>query len=72
MDGYEVCKILKSEDRTKDIPVIFLSARNDSQDIVKGFNVGAVDYITKPFNSDEILSRIKNHLELKSCTRYYQ
>lgn len=65
MDGYEVCKILKSEDRTKDIPVIFLSARNDSQDIVKGFNVGAVDYITKPFNSDEILSRIKNHLELK-------
>ncbi len=65
MDGYEVCKILKSEDITKDIPVIFLSARNDSQDIVKGFNVGAVDYITKPFNSDEILSRIKNHLELK-------
>ncbi len=65
MDGYEVCKILKSDDRTKDIPVIFLSARNDTQDIVKGFNVGAVDYITKPFNSDEILSRIKNHLELK-------
>ncbi len=65
MDGYEVCKILKSDDKTKDIPVIFLSARNDTQDIVKGFNVGAVDYITKPFNSDEILSRIKNHLELK-------
>ncbi len=65
MDGYEVCKILKSDDRTKDIPVIFLSARNDTQDIVKGFNAGAVDYITKPFNSDEILSRIKNHLELK-------
>lgn len=67
IDGYEVCEILKNDERTKDIPVIFLSARSESQDIVKGFNVGAVDYITKPFNSEEILSRIKNQLILKNA-----
>ncbi len=65
LDGYEVCKRLKAEERTNDIPVIFLTARTESEDIVNGFKIGGVDYITKPFKKEELLSRIKNHLELK-------
>ncbi len=64
MDGYEVCSILKSCQRSKDIPVIFLTAKTETDDIVKGFELGAVDYITKPFNSTELLIRIKTHLEI--------
>lgn len=67
MDGYEVCKELKSQKETAEIPVIFLTARTHPVDIVKGFKVGGVDYITKPFNSEELLSRIKTHLELKKA-----
>lgn len=65
MDGYEVCKKLKTEKRTKDIPVIFLSAKGETDDIVKGFEAGGVDYVSKPFNSRELLARIKTHIELK-------
>lgn len=65
MDGYEVCRKIKSEKRTKDIPVIFLSAKDDTDDIVKGFEAGGVDYVAKPFNSRELLARIKTHVELK-------
>lgn len=65
MDGFEVCRRLKSDPITRDIPVIFLTARSESEDIMKGFMLGAIDYITKPFNSDEVIIRIKNHLELK-------
>ncbi len=65
MDGYEVCKILKSRDTTKNIPIIFLTARTDSESITKGFEVGGQDYITKPFNPEELLARVKTHLELK-------
>ncbi len=65
MDGYEVCEKLKKDDITKDIPVIFLTALSDSASILKGFAYGAVDYITKPFNKDELLSRVFTHLELK-------
>lgn len=65
IDGFEVCKRLKEEPITKDIPVIFLTGRVESEDIVKGFELGAVDYITKPFNAVELLSRVKNHIELK-------
>lgn len=64
MDGYEVCKILKSNPKTKDITIIFLTAKSDSDDVIKGFEFGAVDYITKPFNSGELLSRVFTHLEL--------
>lgn len=65
MDGFECAKRLKDNDMTKDIPVIFLTGRAETQDIVKGFSYGAVDYITKPFNSVELISRVKTHLELK-------
>ncbi len=65
LDGFETCKKLKTQEKTKDIPVIFLTAKTESQDIVTGFEVGAVDYLTKPFNSIELLARVKTHLELK-------
>jgi len=65
MDGYETCKILKDNPTTRDIPVIFLTAKNETDDIVKGFHLGAVDYVTKPFNSAELLSRVHTHLSLK-------
>lgn len=65
MDGFEVCRRLKVNEATTDIPVIFLTAYNQSNDIVKGLNFGAVDYITKPFNDVELLQRIKLHLQLR-------
>jgi len=65
MDGYEVAQRLKNDPKTQDIPLIFLTARNESEDIVKGFAAGGVDYITKPFNNAELLARVNNHLELK-------
>ena len=65
MNGYEICKLLKKDDAVKDIPVIFLSAKMDSKDIIKGFHLGAVDYITKPFAHAEVVARVKNHLTLK-------
>ena len=65
MDGFEVCKILKSNTITKDIPIIFLTAVTDSGNIVRGFEMGAVDYITKPFNKGELIARIATHVELK-------
>jgi len=65
MDGFEVCKTLKSNPETKDIPIIFLTAKNETEDIVKGFQLGGVDYITKPFQKEELLVRINNHVQLK-------
>jgi two-component system sensor histidine kinase/response regulator len=67
MDGYTVCRELKKNPQTKDIPIIFLTAKTTKEDIVKGFNTGGVDYITKPFNREELLARIKTHLELKKA-----
>lgn len=65
MDGYEVCSIIKSNPKTKDIPVLFLSAHTDAESIVKGFDVGGVDYITKPYRPREVLARVETHLKLK-------
>ena len=65
MDGYEVCKTLKTNEKTREIPVIFLTANTDSESIIRGFEVGANDYITKPFNMGEMLARVKTHLALK-------
>lgn len=65
MDGFEVCARLKQDPATKDIPIIFLSAKIDTDDIITGFKAGGVDYITKPFNKEELLARIRNHVELK-------
>ena len=67
MDGYQVCKRLKKEKTTASIPVIFLTAKSDADDIVQGFEAGGVDYVTKPFNSAELLARVKTHLELKNA-----
>jgi len=64
-DGYEVCELLKAEETTKDIPIVFLTAKNDVEDRLHGFELGAKDYITKPFNLSEISTRIKTQLELK-------
>ncbi|MCP4349691.1 MAG: hybrid sensor histidine kinase/response regulator [Desulfobacterales bacterium] len=65
MDGFETCKKLKESPDFRDIPVIFLTARTEADDIVKGFELGAVDYVTKPFKSVELLARVATHLELK-------
>ena len=65
LDGYEVCQKLKANPKTKDIPVIFLSALDDVLDKVKAFEVGGVDYITKPFQVEEVLMRVKNQLALQ-------
>jgi len=65
MDGFEACHQLKQDPGIKDVPIIFLTAKADTSDIVKGFKLGAVDYITKPFRGEELLSRVETHLELK-------
>src|SRR5436190_11630938 len=72
MNGYQVCESLKSDSKTKDIPVIFLSALGKSADIMRGFSAGAVDYITKPFQIEEVESRVRSHLELQSKNRQLQ
>ncbi len=65
MNGFEVCEELKKDDRTKNIPVIFLTAKTETEDIVEGLTIGGVDYITKPFQKEELMARIHTHLELK-------
>ena len=65
IDGYEVCIQLKENPKTKDIPIIFLTAKADMESIVKGFDVGGQEYITKPFNSAELLARVQTHLLLR-------
>jgi len=62
LDGYELCLYIKSDDRTKDIPVIFLTGMDEIEDKTKGFEIGAVDYITKPFELMEVKARITSHL----------
>jgi phosphoserine phosphatase RsbU/P len=65
MNGFELCQKLKENESTKEIPVIFLTAKTDTDDIVTGFQSGGVDYLTKPFNSTELLARVQTHLQLK-------
>ena len=65
MDGYEVCKRLKSNESTKNIPIIFITAMSEVEDETKGLELGAVDFITKPISPPVVLARVKNHLELK-------
>jgi len=67
MNGFEVCEKLKSSSKTSQIPIIFLTAKVSTDDIVKGFEVGAADYVSKPFNPRELLARIKTHLSLKKA-----
>jgi signal transduction histidine kinase len=65
MDGYEVCQRLKEDPVTEKIPVIFLTAKTEPESVVKGFDVGGADYVTKPFHGQELLSRVETHLKLK-------
>ena len=67
--GYEVCERLKADERTRDIPIIFISAKNEVFDKVKAFAFGGVDYITKPFQAEEVLARIETHLALRSLQK---
>ncbi len=69
IDGYEVCSRLKTNAATSDIPVIFLSALGDTEDKVKGLRLGAVDYITKPFQPDEVIARVNTHLTIHRLKR---
>jgi DNA-binding NtrC family response regulator len=65
MDGYEVCRRLKADERNQRIPVIFISSFSDTQQKVTGFEAGGVDYITKPFDTEEVLARVRTHLRLR-------
>ncbi|WP_414562160.1 MULTISPECIES: sensor histidine kinase [unclassified Anabaena] len=69
IDGFETCRRLKASPITQDIPVIFMTALSDTTDKVTGFNLGAVDYITKPFQEAELLARVKTHLKLRHLTQ---
>jgi two-component system, sensor histidine kinase and response regulator len=65
LDGFKVCEILKSQENTQDIPIMFMTALSETVDKVKGFSLGAVDYVTKPIQHEEVLSRITTHLKLR-------
>ena len=66
MDGFEVCKRLKQDERTRDIPIIFISALQEVQDRVQGFEAGGVDFISKPFQEEEVLARVRTHVSLRN------
>jgi two-component system, sensor histidine kinase and response regulator len=69
MDGYEVCERLKADEKLREIPVIFISALNETMDKVRAFGVGGVDYVTKPFQFEEVAARLSTHLELQRQRR---
>ena len=68
LNGFEVCRRLKAEPSTANIPVIFISVKDESEEIVRGFQVGGVDYITKPFQKEEVLVRVETHLKINQLT----
>jgi len=72
MDGYEVCRVLKDDERTSDIPIIFLTVLDEATEKVKAFAAGAVDYITKPFQGEEVTARVKIHLRLRNMRQRLQ
>jgi DNA-binding NtrC family response regulator len=69
MDGYEVCRRLKADEATREIPVIFITARDDKESLLRGFKAGGVDYIVKPFAEEEVLARARTHLEISRLSR---
>ena len=69
IDGFETCRRFKAQDATRDVPVIFMTALADTGDKIKGFEVGAVDYVTKPIQHEEVLARITAHLTIRSLQR---
>lgn len=68
-DGFYVCRELKAEPETRDIPVIFITSRRETEFVLNGFRLGAVDYIEKPFQAEEVLTRVATHLKLSRLTR---
>lgn len=69
LSGFETCRLLKESPKTRDIPVIFMTALTETSEKVEGFSVGALDYITKPFQKEEVLARLATHLRLRDLTR---
>ena len=69
MDGYEVCQKIKLDPETSDVTIIFLSALDDVKDKVKGFNLGAVDYVAKPFQSEEVIARVETHIKIRQLEK---
>ena len=69
MDGFETCRQLKATEQWRQIPVIFLTAKTETADIVQGFELGAVDYVAKPFNAHELLARVNTHLTMDELRR---
>ena len=67
IDGFAVCKKIKGHEKSKDIPIIFISALDQPEDKVKAFNSGGVDYITKPFQAEEVIARVNTHLSIRNC-----
>ncbi len=72
IDGYETCSVLRLGSQTRNIPVIFITARTSTEDVVKGFKAGAVDYVGKPFQPEELLARVRTHLELRRAREEIQ
>lgn len=69
MDGFEVCRRLKQHPDSSEIPILFLTAKSEEKDILEGFELGAVDYLTKPFKGAELLARVKTHLSLRQAVK---
>ena len=69
IDGYEVCRRLKKAAELQDIPIVFVAAKGDTEDIVQGFEAGAVDFIMKPFRQEEVCARVKTHLALSAAIK---
>lgn len=69
IDGFEVCRRIKENEETKDIPIIFVTAKTETDDVVRGFQTGGVDYILKPFKREEVLSRVKTHLKIQNLIK---
>src|SRR5690349_7011344 len=69
MDGYETCRRLKADPATRGIAVIFISANEGTQSVVEGFRAGGVDYVSKPFKAEEVLTRLETHLTINRLTR---
>jgi PleD family two-component response regulator len=72
MDGFTTCSQLKADEQTRDIPVIFVSALDATEEKVKAFTAGGVDYVTKPFHPEEVLARVQTHLSLQSLQKQLQ
>lgn len=66
MDGFDICRRIKADVRTRDIPVMFITVKTGEQDIIQCFELGGVDYVAKPFNAVELLARVETHLKLRS------